>query len=110
MLTLVNGALAFAVEMALLAGVGRATYLTFESGPAGWLIAAMAIAGVTVVWGLWAAPASPRRLDPGALLALKAGLFLLGTLAWRAGGPGWAWPLFAGAAALSLILGLADRP
>lgn len=110
MLTLVNGALALAVEVALLAGVGRAAYMIAEGGLAGWLGAALAIGMVTAVWGRWAAPASPRRLDLGGLLALKAGLFALGTLAWRMGGPGWAWPLFAGAAALSLAFGLASRP
>lgn len=109
MLLLANGALAFVVEMALLAGVGRAALLRLDAGVAGWLAAFLAVGLVALVWGLWAAPSSAQRLEVPALLALKAGVFLLGALAWWSSGPAWAGPVFAGAATLSLTLGLATR-
>lgn len=103
MLTVIDGALAFLVECALVVGVGRGSYVALGSGMGGWLAALLAVVLVLAIWAVWAAPASHRRLAMPGLILLKTALFAVGTLAWTAG-PGWAAPLFGAAAALSLLL------
>lgn len=105
MLPLIDGALAILVEIALLIGVGKGAYVLVGGGVAGWISGFAALAGIVVIWGIWAAPASDRRLQMPGLAILKAVLFAVGTVGWTAG-PAWAWPSFAAAAALSLALGL----
>lgn len=105
MLTLIDGILAILVEIALLVGVGRGGFAVTGGGAVGWLAALAAVAVVVAIWAVWAAPASPRRLPMPELALLKAALFAVGTVAWTTG-PGWAWPVFAPAAFLSLVLGI----
>jgi hypothetical protein len=106
MLPLIDGVLAVLVEIALLIGVGKGAYVMAGGGVAGWIAAFVGLAVIAVIWGIWAAPKSDRRLPMPGLAVLKAVLFAVGTVGWTAG-PAWAWPSFAAAAGLSLALGIA---
>lgn len=77
----VNAALAFVLELAMLAGFGYAGYQVSPGSLPGWVLAVGLPVGAMVVWGIFFAPRSIRRLSivPGALLSL--GLFLLSAAA-----------------------------
>ena len=99
-----NLALAFAVELAMLAGFAVAGW---AATPILWLrlmltagLPAMAIA----MWAVWAAPkAKKRRLKPGPLLLLKLGIFSAATLAWWLAGEGFIAAIFGSLAAINLL-------
>lgn len=68
------GLLAFVAELALVAGAGYAAYLLAHrtwGTVAGWAAAVATALIVIVIWSLWFAPKSPRRLPllPRILLA-----------------------------------------
>ena len=81
----INAGLSFALELAMLAAFAYWGY-TVGDGLVAWALAvALPLVGV-IVWGLFFAPRSERRLSlwPGALLSW--GLFLLGAAAlWATG-------------------------
>ncbi len=85
---LLAGALAFAAEIVLFAAVGIAGWVLWE-GVLGLLIAAVCVVALLVVWAIWLAPRSPRRLRFGPRLALATVLyaipvlFLVGEPSWR---------------------------
>ena len=82
-----NLGLAFALELAML---GASGVWAMSLGTAFWgriAIAALVIGAAIVVWALWAAPTSSRRLPGWPLLALKVTLFAVAAAAlWV---PGW---------------------
>ena len=70
-----NAALAFLLELAMLAAFG---FWAVHSTPGGWLswLAAVAIvAAAILIWAVWAAPRSKTRLPPLPLLAVKTLMF-----------------------------------
>ena len=85
---LLIGALAFAAEIVLFVAVGIAGWVLWE-GIVGLLVAAVCIIALIVVWALWLAPRSPRRLRFGPRLALATVLYalpvllLVGEAEWR---------------------------
>ncbi len=86
---LLLGALAFAAEIVLFAAVGIAGWVLWE-GVVGLFIAAVCVIALVVVWALWLAPRSSRRLRFGPRLALATVLYaipvllLVGEPEWRA--------------------------
>jgi hypothetical protein len=99
-----NAALAFVLEIALVWAVARVGFAMAPQGLARWLLALAAAAIVVPIWGWFAAPKSNRRLAGFALLAFKSAMFTLGALAFAiTAGPGVA-GLYAGAAALHLVV------
>jgi hypothetical protein len=73
----VNAAIAFLLELAMLAAFGWAGYELVGGPPWNW-IAAASLPGVAgVIWSFWAAPKSRRRLQQPMLLGLELGLMLL---------------------------------
>jgi hypothetical protein len=99
-----NLALAFAVEIAMLAGFAAAGW---TSTPILWLriILTIALPGLAVVmWAVWAAPkAKKRRLKPGPLLVFKLIIFGFATLAWWLAGQGFIAAIFGTLAAINLL-------
>jgi Protein of unknown function (DUF2568) len=82
----VNLALAFLLELAMLAAFA---YWGFQSGSSTLLKIFMGIGIpllVIVIWGIFMAPNSARHLQGGAYLALKAVLFGLAVMALMAAG------------------------
>ena len=106
MLGLKNGnlALAFAVEIAMLAGFAVAGW---TSTPILWLriVLAIALPGIAIaMWAVWAAPkAKKRRLKPGPLLLFKTAIFGAATLAWWLAGMGLIAAIFGVLAAINLL-------
>ena len=102
-----NAALAFLLELAMLAALGL---WAFHSTPGGWLswLAAVAIvAAAILIWAVWAAPRSKTRLPPLPLLALKALLFGCAAIGLAAAGQA---PLGVVLAAIAAVnLGLSAR-
>ena len=99
-----NLALAFAIELMMLAALG---YWAFGAAPGGWLSWLMAVAIVALaigLWALWGAPTSATRLQMPWLLVFKIVMFGAGIVAlWAAGQYSLAlW--FAGLVALNLVL------
>ncbi len=95
--------LAFLLELALLVAVG---YWGFQTGTGimAWVLGLGAPLLVAVVWGIWLAPKSSRRLGIPIRLIVEAGLFALGTAAlWIAGQPTLA-VIFGALAALDMSL------
>jgi hypothetical protein len=109
MLTILKGAnlaLAFFVELAMLAAFAVSG---FASTDILWLRLVLAIglpALAIVLWGVWAAPkAGKRRLRQPALTVFKVALFGAATAALWAAGQGVLAALFGAVAALNLIAG-----
>ena len=99
-----NLALAFAIELMMLAALG---YWAFGAAPGGWLswLAALAIVAVAIgLWAVWGAPTSATRLKMPLLLLFKIIMFGAGVLAlWAAGQSALAlW--FAALVVLNLVL------
>ena len=67
----------FLLELALLAGVA-VLVLRLVPDWWGWVVAAVAVVAVAVLWGLFLSPKAPVPLPPLAGLALEAGLFAVG--------------------------------
>lgn len=99
-----NLVLAFAVELAMLAGFAWAGW---AATPILWLriILAIALPGVAILmWAVWAAPkAKKRRLKPGPLLLFKFLIFAAATLAWWLAGLSLIAAIFGTLAAINLL-------
>ena len=99
-----NLALAFAVELAMLAAFAAAGW---AATPILWLrvILAIALPGLAIVmWAVWAAPkAKKRRLKPGPLLLFKIAIFAVATLAWWLAGMQLIAAIFGTLSAINLI-------
>jgi hypothetical protein len=99
-----NLVLAFAVELAMLAGFAVAGW---AATPILWLrlVLMVALPGIAILmWAVWAAPkAKKRRLAPGPLLLFKLIIFSFATLAWWLAGQGFIAAIFGVLAAINLI-------
>jgi hypothetical protein len=99
-----NLALAFAVEIAMLAAFAAAGWM---STPILWLriVLTIALPGIAIaMWAVWAAPkAKKRRLKPGPLLVFKLIIFSFATLAWWLAGQGLIAAIFGVLAAINLL-------
>ena len=99
-----NLALAFAVELGMLAAFAAAGW---ASTPILWLkfVLTAALPGIAIaMWAVWAAPkAKKRRLKPRPLLLFKAIIFAAATLAWWLAGMGLIAAIFGVLAAINLI-------
>jgi hypothetical protein len=99
-----NLVLAFAVEMAMLAGFAAASWVATDLL---WLriVLTVALPGFAIVmWAVWAAPkARKRRLKPGPLLVFKLIIFGFATLAWWLAGFGLIAAIFGCLAAINLL-------
>ena len=99
-----NLALAFAVEIGMLAGLAAEGW---AATPVLWLriVLAIAIPAIAIVmWAVWAAPkAKKRRLSPGPLLVFKVVIFGCATLAWWLAGMGLIAAIFGTLAAINLL-------
>lgn len=104
-----NATLAFLLELALIASLGYWGYQSSESGVLKWLLAIGLPLSVMVVWALYFAPKSTRRLSivPGALLSL--GMFLLAAWALHSANQPAAALVFAMAAIINRTLVLVWR-
>jgi hypothetical protein len=102
-----NLALAFLLELAMLAALG---YWAFRAAPGGWLSWAAAVVVVAIAIGLWAAwgaPKSATRLAMPALLVFKIVMFGAAAIALFASGQAMWAALFAVLAVLHLALAAA---
>ena len=99
-----NLALAFAVEIAMLAAFAVAGW---TATPILWLrlLLTIALPGIAIaMWAVWAAPkAKKRRLKPGPLLVFKLIIFGFATLAWWLAGQGLIAAIFGVLAAINLL-------
>lgn len=99
-----NLALAFALELAMLAAFALAGW---SATPILWLrlLLAVALPALAIVlWAVWAAPkAKKRRLKPGPLLVFKLIIFGFATLAWALAGMGLIAAIFGVLAAINLL-------
>lgn len=98
-----NLVLAFAVELAMLAGFAVAGW---SATPILWLriVLAIALPGIAIaLWAVWAAPkAKKRRLKPRPLLLFKLIIFGVATIAWWLAGQGFIAAIFGTLAAINL--------
>ena len=99
-----NATLAFLLELAMIASLGYWGYQSTDSVALKWLLAIGLPLIAMVVWALYFAPKSTRRLPlvPGALLSL--GLFLLAALALHGANQPAAAMVFAAAAIINRTL------
>jgi len=99
-----NLALAFAVELGMLAAFAAAGW---AATPIPWLrvVLAVALPGIAIaMWAVWAAPkAKKRRLKPGPLLLFKFVIFSFATLAWWLAGMGLIAAIFGVLAAVNVL-------
>jgi len=99
-----NLALAFAVEIGMLAAFAAAGW---ASTPILWLriVLMIALPAIAILlWAVWAAPkAKKRRLKPGPLLVFKIIIFGFATLAWWIAGLGLIAAIFGVLAAINLL-------
>ena len=99
-----NLALAFAVEIGMLAAFAAAGW---ASTPIVWLriVLMIALPAIAILlWAVWAAPkAKKRRLKPGPLLVFKLSIFGFATLAWWFAGLGLIAAIFGVLAAINLL-------
>jgi len=99
-----NLALAFAVEIGMLAAFAAAGW---ASTPILWLriVLMIALPAIAILlWAVWAAPkAKKRRLKPGPLLVFKLSIFGFATLAWWLAGLGLIAAIFGVLAAINLL-------
>ena len=106
MTSLKNGnlALAFALELAMLAGFALAGWNATQIL---WLrlLLTIALPGIAIVmWAVWAAPkAKKRRLQPWPLMLFKLIIFGFATLAWGLAGAGLIAAIFGTLAAINLL-------
>jgi len=105
-----NLALAFALEIAMLAGFAVAGW---ASTPIVWLriVLTLALPGLAILmWAVWAAPkAGKRRLKPAPLLLFKLIIFGFAALAWWLAGHSFIAAVFGTLAAINLIAAWAFR-
>ena len=99
-----NLALAFAVEIGMLAAFAAAGW---ASTPILWLriVLMIALPAIAILlWAVWAAPkAKKRRLKPRPLLVFKLSIFGFATLAWWLAGLGLIAAIFGVLAAINLL-------
>lgn len=99
-----NLALAFAVEIAMLAAFAMAGW---TATPIVWLriVLTVALPAIAIaMWAVWAAPkAKKRRLEPVPLLVFKLVIFGCATLAWWLAGQGFIAAIFGVLAAINLL-------
>ncbi len=99
-----NLVLAFAVELAMLAGFAVAGW---TATPILWLriLLMVGLPGIAIaMWAVWAAPkAKKRRLKSGPLLVFKIVIFSAATLAWWLAGQGFIAAIFGSLAAINLV-------
>ncbi|MFG3052839.1 DUF2568 domain-containing protein [Kitasatospora sp. NPDC048239] len=104
-LTVANGALAFALELGLLAALALWGFGTGSGPVARTLLGVGAPALAVLVWGLFLAAGGPRvRLPVAAEIALKLLVLALGALALDAAGHPAAGLVFGGLALLSVAV------
>jgi hypothetical protein len=104
-----NLTLAFGLEIAMLVALG---YAGFAATDIQWLRYLLLIgwpALAIVLWAIWAAPKSGRRLPAPALLVFKAAMFGVTTFLLYAAGANAAALLFGALAALHLVLAVLFR-
>ena len=107
MLKTINLALAFGLELALLGAMWVWAFATLPDSIWRFVIAIALSAAVIVLWGIWAAPRSARRLGMPWLYVFKIAIFAVGVAALIiARQPVWG-GVFAVLAALNLGLALA---
>jgi hypothetical protein len=82
---LLLGALAFAAEIVLFVAIGIAGWVLWE-GMLGLLVGAVCVVALVVVWALWLAPRSARRLSFWPRLVLATALYAIPVLL-LSGGP-----------------------
>lgn len=82
----VNLALAFLLELALLAALGFWGFHLGRSNAVHWIVGLAAPLLLAVVWGRIAAPMAGHRLHPTQLLVFKIVVFTLGAVALYAAG------------------------
>jgi hypothetical protein len=99
-----NLALAFAIELAMLAAFAVAGW---SATPILWLriVLAIGLPGLAILlWAVWAAPkAGKRRLKPRPLLLFKIVIFGFATLAWWLAGLGFIAAVFGTLAAVNVL-------
>ena len=101
----VNAALALLLELALLGAAVAIGLLLPTALPIRVAVAVLLPVAVVVVWGIWLAPRSLRRLGPRGGLLLQAVLFAVAVVGLAAAGQvGWA-ALLALLAAARFVLG-----
>jgi hypothetical protein len=100
-----NLALAFAVELIMLAGFALAGWALSETLWVRLLVAVMLPALAIAAWWIWAAPRGYNRLKMPALGAFKIAIFALGVAAWIVAGQGFFAAVF-GMLALINVLGM----
>jgi hypothetical protein len=99
-----NLALAFALELAMLAGFAVWALSLDGASWIRWGLAAVLVAAAIGLWAVWAAPNSATRLGEPALTLFKIALFGLAALAFfTARQTGWA-AVFGALAAVNLLL------
>lgn len=109
MLKTINLAMAFGLELALLAAMWVWAFAVLPGGVWQFGVAIGLSAVVIVLWGIWAAPRSARRLEMPWLYVFKIATFAVGVAALiMARQPVWG-EVFAVLAALNLGLALAWR-
>ena len=99
-----NLALAFAVELAMLAGFAVVGWSATEIVCLRIVLAIALPALAIVLWAVWAAPKAKKRcLKPGPLLIFKVIIFAAATLAWWLAGQGFIAAVFGTLAAINLL-------
>jgi hypothetical protein len=100
----VNGALRFALELAMLGGIGWWVRSLFDGSVLGWVVGSVAVVTAASMWGVFNVPGDPSRSGrapvpvPGwARLVLEVSLFVAGVAAVAAGAPRVGWLLAGGA-------------
>jgi hypothetical protein len=101
-----NDALAFLLELVAIAAFVAWGLAAGPSRPVRVLLAVAAPVALIVVWAVWLAPRSDRRLDMPWLLMAKIAVFALATVALVVAGHPWLAAAFGTVAGLNLMLAL----
>ncbi|MEO5807309.1 YrdB family protein [Devosia sp.] len=104
MLRGVNLGLAFALELAMLAGLGVWAFGLSQDLLIRWALVIVVVALATAVWAVWGAPMSAMRLPEPWLLVFKIGMFGATTLLMLLAGQGFWAAVFGVLVALNLGL------
>jgi hypothetical protein len=90
-LAAVNDMLALLLEIGALIAIANGVHHAIDQPVLRWIVPAVAVIGVVLLWGRYAAPKSARRLRGPALLGFKAGIFAAASFSLlAAAGPIWA--------------------
>jgi hypothetical protein len=101
-----NSAMAFSLEVAMLVALARLGYVSGPSHGVGWALAASAVIATALLWGYFAAPKSAHRLAGVSLLAFKTAMFTSGIGATALTASAWLAAVFAVLVAVHLALAL----